>query len=409
VRAVICGAGIAGLTLALLLDDLGWTVTVIEKAPGPRTQGYMMDFFGPGFEAVEAMGLLPALKERGYTVSEASYVDDRGRRRSGLPYAAFAEAMDGRLLSIMRPDLEAVLREALSSRVDLRFGVEPHQVQHVHEGVVVWLSDGLRSEADVLIGADGIHSAVRRLVFGSVEPRHLGFQTSAFVVPGSGLREQVEGRFCLTDTTDRVMGLYGLRDGSVAAFTAHRTSERGMPDDVRDTVRREFDSLGWIVPEVLDRCPPSEEMYYDNVAQVELRSWSHGRVVLVGDACYAVSLLAGQGASLAIAGSYLLARLLAESPSPQQAFARYERVWRPVVEDRQRTARTMVRWFVPLTPVHLYLRRLVLKLVGLPWITRRVAVRLGGRPLPPLAEIVTIAAGGGRRHPGRTSHGSKTT
>src|SRR5579859_1535962 len=121
-RVVICGAGIAGLSLAQRLKTRGWEVVVIEKASGPRSQGYMIDFFGPGYDAAEVMGVLPRLKELGYMVEELVYLDERGRRRADLNYARFERAASGRLLSIMRPDLELALREQVMGAVDLRFG-----------------------------------------------------------------------------------------------------------------------------------------------------------------------------------------------------------------------------------------------------------------------------------------------
>src|SRR3954452_1883281 len=117
-RAVICGAGIAGLALANRLSALGQDVTVLERSSGPRTQGYMIDFFGPGYDAMRAMGLLPALEEVAYHVSEAVLIDENGRRRGGISLGQFAE---GSLLSVMRPDLERVLREHLPTAVDLRY------------------------------------------------------------------------------------------------------------------------------------------------------------------------------------------------------------------------------------------------------------------------------------------------
>jgi 2-polyprenyl-6-methoxyphenol hydroxylase-like FAD-dependent oxidoreductase len=123
-KAVICGAGIAGLALAQRLSTLGWEVVVLEKAPGPRTQGYMIDFFGVGYEAAEAMGVLPRLRELGYHVDGVRFVDAAGRCRARLRYEQFTRAVSGRLLSIIRPDLELALRESLSDRVELRFAAD---------------------------------------------------------------------------------------------------------------------------------------------------------------------------------------------------------------------------------------------------------------------------------------------
>lgn len=377
-KVVICGAGIAGLALANRVSALGGDVVLLERAPGPRAQGYMIDFFGPGYEAAEAMGLLPAIEDVAYHVEEASFVDEHGRRRAGVRPEQFA---DGALLSIMRPDLEHVLRAQLPPEVDLRFGVAPAAVTDLGDGVRVTLGDGAELEADLLVGADGIHSAVRQMVFGQESRflRYLGFHTAAFSFDAPRIHAEIGDRACLTDTVGSLMGFYGLRDGRVAAFAVHRTPDPALPADLRAAVRESYRELGWVVPEALDRCPPSGQIYYDQVAQIQLPRWSRGRVVLLGDACYAVSLLAGQGASLGIAGAYVLADQLARVASIDQALVSYERLWRPVAEDKQRTARSGARWFLPETRLQLWMRRAVLRVARLPVVSRYVTTALAGK------------------------------
>lgn len=380
-KIVICGAGIAGLALAHRLTTLGSDVVVLEKAPGPRTQGYMIDFFGPGYDAAEAMGVLPRLRELGYEVQEARYLDETGQRRGGLSFARFADTVGGRLLSVMRPDLERALREQLPDSVDLRFTTSLTHVDNGDDGVRLALGDGSTLEADLLVGADGIHSTVRRLVFGEERQyfRYLGFHTAAFTFEDPEIHTAVRDRFCLTDTTGKQMGLYGLRDGRVAAFTVHRTPDPTLPVDAQAAVRRTYGSLGWVVPRALAQCPPATDVYYDQVAQIEMPQWSCGRVTLVGDACYAVSLLAGQGASLGIAGAYVLAEQLTRSASIETGLDQYERMWRPVVAEKQRVARTGARWFLPDSQLQLRLRRIAMKLARLPGFDRYVAATLAGK------------------------------
>ena len=377
-RVVVCGAGIAGLTLANRLVAGGHEVVLLERTPEPRPQGYMIDFFGPGYDAAEAMGLMPALEDVAYHLDEATLVDARGRRRAGIDPLQFA---GGPLLSLMRPDLEAVLRESLPSEVELRYGRSLVAVDRHDSGVGVTLDDGTAIACDLLVGADGIHSTVRRLVFGAEAGflRYLGFHTSAFVFESARIHAEVKGRFCLTDTVGRQMGFYGLRDGRVATFAVHRTPGPAVPTDLRRAVREAYGNLGWIVPEALAACPPAEEIYYDQVAQVELPTWSRGRVVLVGDAAYAVSLLAGQGASLGMAGAWVLADQLERSDRIERALGAYERLWRPVAEGKQQVARSAARWFLPRSRSQLWVRRAMLKLIRLPLVNRTAAATVAGK------------------------------
>jgi 2-polyprenyl-6-methoxyphenol hydroxylase-like FAD-dependent oxidoreductase len=373
VKVVISGAGIAGLALAHRLGTLGHEVVVVERATGPRTTGYMIDFFGPGYDAAERMGVLPRLIESGYRVEEAAYVDSRGRRVAGLRFDRLARAVDGRLLSIMRPDLERAFREDLPAGVTLRFGAGVVGVEDSDSGATARLSDGSTVTGDLLVGADGVHSTVRRLVFGDGHLRQLGFHTAAFTFDDPEIHALVAGRFCVTDTIGRQVGFYGLRDGRVAAFTVHRTTSPDLPSDPRAAVMEAYGSLGWVVPRALARCPA--EIYYDQVAQVELPRWTAGRVVLVGDACGAVSLLAGQGASLGIGGAYVLAEHLDD-------LSAYERAWQPVVLDKQQVARSGARWFLPSSSLRLRARRVAMMLSNLPGVNRVVATSLVGKPAP---------------------------
>ncbi|MFC4857072.1 FAD-dependent monooxygenase [Actinophytocola glycyrrhizae] len=388
-KVVICGAGITGLALAQRLAVLGWEVVVAEKAPGPRSQGYMIDFFGAGYDAAEAMGLLPRLRELGYVLEEARFVDANGRPRARLSFAQFARTVDGRLLSIMRPDLESALRESLPAEVDLRFATSITHIGNRADGVRVTLTDGEGLDADLLVGADGIHSAVRGMVFGEERTflRHLGFHTAAWTFDDAAIRARVGDRFCLTDSVDRQLGLYGLRDGRVAAFAVHRTTDRELPADPRAALLAEYGGLGWVAPEALARCPPADAVYYDHVAQIEVPAWHRDRVVLAGDACAAVSLLAGQGASLGIAGAYLLADQLHRARTVADGLGSYERLWRPVMAEKQLTARNGARWFLPRSTMELLGRRAMLALSRLPGLEHLVARSLAGKPTAVITDL----------------------
>lgn len=398
-RVVICGAGIAGLALANRLAALGIEAVVLERAPGPRQQGFMIDFHGPGYDAVEAMDLLPRLKEFAYPIKGAIFVDEHGDYHTGVQPEQFAAG--GRLLNVTRPDLEQVLREHVPAEVDLRFGANVVAVANHSAGVRVTLDDGAELEADLLVGADGIHSTVRRLAFGDESRffRHLGFHTMAFSFDAPDINKEIDGWAPLTDTVDRQMGFYALRGDRVAAFGVHRTADPTLPDDVRAAVHDIYGGMGWVVPRALEACPASDEIYYDQVAQIELPSWSAGRVVLLGDACYAVSLLAGLGASLGISGAYVLADQLARSQSIEQALVRYEELWRPVAEDKQQVGRSAARWFLPASKMQLRVRRAALLLARVPLVDRYVATTLAGKSTAVIKELRENDAAGHTPHP----------
>ncbi|MEV3986768.1 FAD-dependent monooxygenase [Nonomuraea sp. NPDC049758] len=390
-RTVICGAGISGLALAHQLAAPGGEVVVVERASGPRPQGYMIDFFGPGLEAVEAMGLLPAFERVAYHYDEGHLVDRDGHPRATLRTKSFSRGM---LMSLLRPDIEAVLRESLPPEVELRYGAALTGVANRAGGVTVTLQDGTVLDADLLVGADGIHSTVRRLVFGPEKRylRYLGLHTAAFTFDAPDVHAATRHAFCLTDSVDRQMAFYALRDGRVAAFAVHRSTDPTLPDDPREAIQRAYTGLGWVTPRALEQCPPAGEIYYDQVAQIELPEWSVGRVVLLGDAAYAVSLIAGQGASLGIAGAFLLGERVAHVPTIERATADFERLWRPVVEDKQRNARSMARWFLPSSPMDLRVRRIMLGFTRVPFVSGYVTSILAGKDIK-LADVMRQASG----------------
>lgn len=386
--ALVCGAGIAGLATARLLAKAGWAVEVVERAPSLRGGGYMIDFFGPGYAAAESMGLLPRLRDVAYEVDGVEYVDRRGRRTARLDYGRMRRALGGRLVSLMRGDLEAALADGLAERgVRFRFGTSLDGVETTGTGARATLSDGTTAQVQLVVGADGIHSRVRDGVLGGdpdrtshrrVE-RFLGFHTAAYLVRDPLLHDLLAGRFALTDTVGRAVGLYGLRDGRTAVFAVHRTDDPRLPDDPRSSVLQHYAGLGWVVPLALDLCPGPPDLYYDRVSQVRAARWSRGRVVLVGDSCQAVSLLAGQGASLAVLGAWVLVDELRRASSPDEGLRRYQDRMHPLVRDAQAAGRRTAESFLPSSRRSLLVRRLALTAAGLPGADRLLAARLVGR------------------------------
>ena len=391
-KAVVVGAGIAGLVAARQLGLAGWDVEVLEKSAGPRPDGYMMDFFGPGVEAAERIGLYPRLAAAAYRVEAAEYVDAEGRPTSSLDYDRFARLAGGKVLSLLRPDMEraalAALDDVPAGRVRVHYGARVSTVRGGGAGVRVSCDDwpGVALAADVLVGADGIHSAVRDQVFGpEAEYLHpLGMRAAAFIVSEPVLNARFRNKIVLTDSIGRMAGLYSLRSDEVAVFMVYRDAERApghaSPESVRGRLRREFAGLGSAVDRLLELCP--EHPYDDVVAQILMPDWQRGRTVLVGDACGAVSLLAGQGGSLAIAGAALLGDILGPVASPEgisTALADFEGSWRPVVGEAQAAGRRTASSFLPANRTQRLLRQWIIQATHLPGIDRLVARRIVGR------------------------------
>ena len=373
-KVVICGAGIAGLSLAWWLGKQDWQVLVVEKASWLRDEGYMIDFFGPGYDAAERMGLLPLLQEAAYIVPELVYVDERGKRVAGLDYELFRRMQSGRLLSLMRGDLERILFEALPGEVEIRYGCTIDSVAQDGDHVEMALSDGSGESANLLVGADGVHSRVRELVFGAEEGfiRHLGLHTAAYIFEDAKVQESLAGNFKMLSVPDRQFGLYAIRGGRIASFFVHRTPD-ATPDDACGALHRIYGDLGWLAPATLPHCGETCATYYDQVAQVEMLQWSKDRVTLVGDACQAVSLLAGQGASLAMLGALVLADELGKDRPVEESLAQYEARLQPVIAKKQKEARKFVGWFVPASRWRIAARNVALRVAGLSgmgWVLR---------------------------------------
>ena len=371
-KAIVVGAGIAGLATAYELGTSGWDVTVLERAKGLRDSGYMIDFFGPGYDAAEENGLLERFARHAHSIEGVELVNADGGRQAYMPYEAFRASLGGRLFSLMRGDIERELFAALPSNVEVRYDSEVAMFHDTRTRVDLTLGRGERLEADLLVGADGLHSRLRRQFFSGEGDalKFLGFHTAAYVFRSADVARVARDKFVMLSLPNRQAGFYRMHDDQVAVYFIWRNPRPERTPDARAAIAEQFGDLGWLIPEVISGAPGNPEIYHDVVAQIDIGKWHKDRVVLVGDAAYAVSLLAGQGASLAIGGAHVLARMLAAHDDIGAALAAFEAVVRPEAEKKQAAGRRTADWIVPPTALKVWLRATVFNFSSIPFVSR---------------------------------------
>jgi len=368
---LICGCGIAGPTLAYWLAQHGFKPTLVEAAPHLRTGGYVIDFWGRGFDVAEKMGLLPAIAGEGYDVKGLRLVDANGRQVGGFDTAVFLAATNGRYVSIPRSELAKILYQKVQSQCETIFGDSIIKLEQVRDGVRVTFKYASSREFDIVIGADGLHSLVRHLVFGKQDrfEKYLGYMAAAFAVPGYRPRdEDVYVRYTIPG---RQVARFAMRNNrTMFLFVFADNKIRRAPQDndsYKELLAAEFRYAGWECPEILAAMKSCDELYFDRVSQIRMESWSQGRVSLIGDAAFCPSLLAGQGAALAMIAAYVLAGELGRTPSdPKAAFQRYEQLLRPFILAKQKAAVKLSGSFAPKTRFGLFFRNQVTKAFKLP-------------------------------------------
>ena len=369
-RIVINGIGVAGPALAYWLRRSGHEVTLVEAAPSLRRGGYVIDFWGIGYDIADRMGLIPAMRSRGYQVQEVRFVDRRGRREGGFRVDVFSRLTHDRFTSLRRSDVSAILYEALDPDVETIFGDSIASLEDLGGVVRVGFEHAAPRDFDLVIGADGLHSRVRELAFGPMASREtaLGYHVAAFEVPDYPHRDELV--YLSHSEPGRQVSRFSMREGTMFLFIFRDEYLRGRPIEPgqgRDRLQDVFAGVGWECPDILRAMHGADDVYIDRVSQIRMPAWTRGRIALVGDAAAAVSLLAGEGTGLAIAEAYVLAGELAGAGGDHQvAFARYEERLRPFLQAKQRSAAKFASTFAPRTRLGLALRNLGTELMRIP-------------------------------------------
>ena len=378
---LISGAGITGLTLAYWLQIWGFSPTIVEKRSNLEERGYLIDFYGSGYDVAEKMGLLESLQAKSdqYGFTRVSFVDENGKERAALDMINFRTLLHQRYFPLMRGDLESAIYELVKNNVPIRFGVSINKLESHLDGVSVDFSDGTSQVYDLVIGADGIHSNVRNQIWGDETQftRFLGFYVACSVI---------ENFF---DQPDVVFGhfepniqatVYAIGKNKLATFFAFRSealSIHGHEARLQALVDK-VGNGGWVIPQLLEGTKKADEFFFDAATQIELDHWYVDRIALAGDACQCLTLLAGQGASMGMAGAYMLAEELHKAAGDYNiAFPAYQGRLQPEIKRRQKDARGLSGSFVPKNKFEVALTHFFLNASSLPGFSTLFAKQIG--------------------------------
>jgi 2-polyprenyl-6-methoxyphenol hydroxylase-like FAD-dependent oxidoreductase len=378
---LVSGAGIAGCTLAYWLARYGHSATVVERSGALRSSGSPVDVRGPAAQVAERMDIVPRLRDASTRIAGMTFFDQAGRQTARVDLEGLRRSIAPQDIELPRGDLSTILHEASRDSAEFIFGDSITSLaQDNGRGVDVAFERSRPRRFDLVIGADGLHSIVRRLAFGpeSSFVRHAGLHVATLPVP----RSIDTGReLIMLNAPGKSVTLHPSRENPLAALIFWSPEIRGFDNSDSEQHKRlvetMFANLGWKVPEILAAVHAASDLYFDSVSRVELTSWARGRVALVGDASACVSLF-GDGSTLAIAGAYALATALAENPTDHaKAFQQYQAQHGKLVGTRQRNLRLVASLIVSRTQFGISLRnRVLLSMLSAYAVARRISRRL---------------------------------
>jgi len=376
---LIAGAGIAGPTLAWWLHRYGWRVTVIERAPSVRTAGQNVDVRGAAREVIRRMVLDDEVAARGTGERGTRFVDAGGRTIAAFPAATSDTAGATAEREILRSQLAELLLERTRAQADYRFGAQIGSVRDETDGATVTFADGSTERFDVVAIAEGVNSATRTKVFGTVPRRPLGVSVAYYSIP----REPEDDDWWrwYNAAGGRTISLRPDNVGRIRVMLSFRAGP-GEPGP-RELAAR-FADAGWQADRVIGALAGADDLYGEALQQVRAPRWATGRVVLLGDAGWCATPVSGMGTSLALVGAYVLAGELAAHVHHQDAFAGYERVLRPYVERAQQLPPGTPKLAHPTSTLGVGVLRTALRLVG------SVPEGLSGRLFAPPADHLSL-------------------
>jgi 2-polyprenyl-6-methoxyphenol hydroxylase-like FAD-dependent oxidoreductase len=371
-RVLISGMGIAGTTLAYWLIQYGFEPTIIELYPARRTGGYMIDFMGTGYDVAERMGIVQTIKGTGYRINEINMVNKRGRKMGSIRGDIFQKANEGRFVPILRGDLADAIFKTIEGKVETIFNDKIKTIEQNEDGVNITFEKSSPAHFDLMVGADGLHSGVRKQIFGPEETfeKYLGYYTAAFIANDYPYRDKdsYKGYF----TPNHQVWRYSLPDNRTAfSFIFKVPSKINLKtltlNEQKEFLIEAFTNNGWETSNILDCLNQNQELYFDSLSQIRIPKWHSGRIAFIGDACFAPSLVSGQGSSFAMASAYLLAGELKLSNGKFDiAFSNYQQKFENFITRRQEAAAKSLKWFAPKNSFHIWVNAKAINLLKIP-------------------------------------------
>lgn len=368
-RALVVGLGIAGMATALSLKSAGWTPVIIERSAKRRTGGYFIGLFPEGQEAAKNLGVFDYIHTR--NAKGRSWDQDRQGNRDQVP--AFLD-QPGSPKGVLRGDVEAALWEGIEFNIEVRFSTVPVDIKDAVDGVRVTLKnqdtgDTYLETFDLVIGADGLRSTVRSLVFG---PHDKYLKSLNAIICAFEFTEQVpqydEQDGITVCEPGRALWIFPFSDRPPTALFTYRTEELStqLTKSHLEILREHFGDLKGdeVVKHALGELAKAEDSLFDSVYQVHMNSWSKGKVLLVGDAAWCLTLYSGMGVTAGLKGGYELGRALQYTNDDlSAAIELWESSMRPFVKKHQRLAYLKRELFVPSNRFTGFIRKAALRLM----------------------------------------------
>ncbi|OBB00995.1 hypothetical protein A5666_08405 [Mycolicibacterium fortuitum] len=365
-RVAISGAGVAGAALAHWLHRTGHSPMLIERAPAFRTGGYMIDFWGIGYQVSRKMGIESVIRGAGYDVESVRSLGSDGTTRAEFRVDVFRRMVGDGFTSLPRGDLAAAIYRTVEDCVPTVFGDSITGIDQGPDGVRVTFEKRPADDFDLVIGADGLHSNVRALVFGPEErfEHYLGCKVAACVV--DGYRDGTSDAYLTYSVPGRQIGQFTLRGNRTMFLFVFRDEHDDGGRTPKEQLHNQFDGAGWQCRQILAAVDGVDDLFFDVVSQIRMNRWSGDRVLLIGDAAGCISLLGGEGTGLAITEAYALAGELARAGDDyHRAFDSYESLLRPFIEGKQAGAERMLGFFATRTRFGLWFRDVAMRAMNL--------------------------------------------